>query len=348
MRYDVSRKLPQARAGAAVLAGLWIILLGAGPAQGATPITQADIPLVIDKPGKYVAVEDLSSPGGQPAITIASDHVHLDLGGFALSGPADETEDCRGGETSVGIALAGSKLRLTGGTVQGFGFGVLLSGAGASRLERLTVTENCSCGILSLKSSGNHVERNDVSANFGTGICVSQSDGNRFHANRVNGNSRLSFAVDYGFLIVQSEGNAVTSNDISGNGGEIGGDGIFLAASESNVIRNNVVNRNTGSGVQLGGDTQKNTIQGNVLNENLIGIRFSNFNQGNLVQGNTANGNVAAGIFLDFGSTGNTLRNNTALRNFTDLADFNSGPDCPNTWRNNTFVTEGGNVSCIQ
>src|SRR5215213_5439460 len=140
MHYDMGRKLFQTRAGVVVLAGLWIALLGAERAQGATPITQADIPLVIDQPGRYVAVEDLSSPGGQPAITIASDHVQLDLDGFALSGPADEADDCSGGETSVGIALAGSKLRLTGGTVQGFGFGILLSGAGASRLDRLTVT----------------------------------------------------------------------------------------------------------------------------------------------------------------------------------------------------------------
>jgi hypothetical protein len=65
MRYNMSRKLSQTRAGVVVLVGLWIALLGAGPAQGATPITQADIPLVIDQPGRYVAVENLSSPGGQ-------------------------------------------------------------------------------------------------------------------------------------------------------------------------------------------------------------------------------------------------------------------------------------------
>src|ERR1051325_6701033 len=104
MQYGMGRKLSQARAGAAVLAGLWIALLGAGPAQGAIPIAQTDIPLVIDEPGQYVVVEDLSSPGDQPAITIAADHVQLDLHGFALSGPADGTDDCSGGEASVGIA----------------------------------------------------------------------------------------------------------------------------------------------------------------------------------------------------------------------------------------------------
>jgi parallel beta-helix repeat protein len=348
MRHDPGRQLAKGRPGFAVLAGLWITLLGAGPATGATPIAQADVPLIIDQPGKYVVVENLSSAGGQPAITIRSDHVDLDLNGFALSGPVDEAEDCRGGVTSVGIASAGSKLRLAGGTVQGFGFGILLSAAGANRLDRLTVTGNCACGILSLNSSGNHVSGNDVSANFGTGVCLSQSEGNRFHANRVNGNSRLSFAVDFGFLIIQSAGNVITSNDISGNGGAIGGDGIIMAASEGNVIRNNIVNRNTGSGIQMAGSTQNNTIRGNVFNENLIGIRFTNFNSGNLVEGNTATGNVAAGIFVDFGSTANIFRNNMALSNFTDLADFNSGPGCPNTWRKNTFVTEGGNVGCIQ
>ena len=68
------QSLPKSIRGLTALVGLSMILLGSNALLGsnsgmsATPITQADIPLIIDQPGRYVVTENLSAPAGLTAI----------------------------------------------------------------------------------------------------------------------------------------------------------------------------------------------------------------------------------------------------------------------------------------
>ncbi|MET0166478.1 MAG: hypothetical protein ABW318_15925, partial [Vicinamibacterales bacterium] len=84
------RSLAKSMRGLTALVGLSFILLGSNTLLGnntgmaATPITQADIPLIIDQPGRYVVTENLSAPADLTAITVQADHVHLSLNGFTL------------------------------------------------------------------------------------------------------------------------------------------------------------------------------------------------------------------------------------------------------------------------
>ena len=87
------RSVPKPIRGLTVLVGLSMIVLGSNALLGsnsgmsATPITQADIPLIIDQPGHYVVTENLSVPAGLTAITIQADHVRLDLNGSPCQDP---------------------------------------------------------------------------------------------------------------------------------------------------------------------------------------------------------------------------------------------------------------------
>jgi parallel beta-helix repeat protein len=332
------RSLPKPMRGLTALVGLSIILLGSDALRGsnsgmaATPITQTDIPLVIDQPGRYVVTENLSAPVGPPAITIQADHVRLDLNGFTLSGPINAADDCIEGGVGLGIQVAGPPedpvvgIHITDGTVRGFDTGILLSNASASHLNALRVTAACSHGILLENANDNHVNRNSFSANFGTGVGVGNSSKNTFHKNTVNDNARLSES-NFGYLFASSHGNVISANDVSGNGaGNDIVDGILLAGSNSNTIQNSTVNRNGSFGIQIL-SSSSNTIRASITNENgRYGIRLDGLSTENFIHGNTTNGNIV-GILVEPDSDGNAFLRNTALGNITDLGDFSLALD---------------------
>jgi parallel beta-helix repeat protein len=345
------RRLPKPVRGLTALVGLSIIMLGSTGSVAPTPITQADIPLIIDQPGRYIVTENLSAPVGPPAITIQADHVRLDLNGFTLSGPINAAADCIQGGVGLGIEVAGTPedpvvdVRITDGAVRGFVTGIQLSNASASPLNALTVTSTCSCGIFLFNANDNHVNQNSASTNFGSGVCAIGSKKNKFHRNSVNDN--VLGDEGFGYLFISSDNNVISANDISGNGVEGGFDGILLAGSNNNTIHGSKLQRNGGAGIHIL-SSSNNTIRANIANANgVYGIRLDNINTGNLIQGNTTNGSIA-GIVVDFGASENTITRNTALDNITDLHDSNFGPGCPNAWTNNTFVTKSGNIACIE
>ena len=89
------------------------------------------------------------------------------------------------------------------------------------------------------------------------------------------------------------------------------------------------------------------------ITETVLSLKFANGNGfvgiaavsgGHSIRDNTANGNFA-GIVLFNGSTGNTVKGNTALTNlFVDLFDENANCDS-NMWTSNVFNT--ANQACI-
>lgn len=105
------------------------------------------------------------------------------------------------------------------------------------------------------------------------------------------------------------------------------GDGIVLFNSSDNVIRNNTVDHNgpfDGIGV-VGGDSARNTIEGNTVINNDIpssatinqddGIRLEPDTANNIVRGNTVTDNGLDGIAVFADSTGNTLQGNKVRHN---------------------------------
>jgi hypothetical protein len=60
------------------------LLLAAPAVQACVPITA--VPATISAPGTYCLTGDLTHPGSGTAISIAADHVTLDLGGYSITG----------------------------------------------------------------------------------------------------------------------------------------------------------------------------------------------------------------------------------------------------------------------
>ncbi|MFZ5453194.1 MAG: right-handed parallel beta-helix repeat-containing protein [Thermodesulfobacteriota bacterium] len=109
-----------------------VILLGLVLLSSATALADGDfypggplgtritsLPYTISAPGSYYLGGNLSYTGGD-GITIASDHVTLDLMGFTITGP---------GSTNCGIYMNGRKnVEIRNGTVSSWGHGILEEG----------------------------------------------------------------------------------------------------------------------------------------------------------------------------------------------------------------------------
>lgn len=187
----------------------------------------AGFPVSISTPGSYRLTSDLVVAVDQRAISAsaASKPIHLDLGGFAISGPATCTGEpaaCTGtgAGTADGVSAGGGNATIRNGTVRGFGNAGVVAGAG-STLEDMVLEQNGDDGF---RGSGGGSRRITV-----RGCRIRQ-----------NGNDGMSLAWqdgdgDYG-------GNLVEDNIVAGNGG----DGIRIAGG---VVRRNVLISNGGFGI---------------------------------------------------------------------------------------------------
>jgi len=188
------------------------------------------------------------------------------------------------------------------GTVSGFGIGVLILGVGNT--------------ISDVTATGNRI---------GIIVCCEGSE-NRIVGNIANGN--------------------LSGNGVIGVGIQEGDGG------RNNVIAGNTANGNDAWGILLVDQTPpplppKNaTVTGNVASYNgdggilLVFSAIGNVVRGNEVIGN-ANWGILSGSFTANFPDDNLIQGNTALDSgFVDVADFD--PACANTWKSNTFSTEGG------
>jgi len=304
---------------------------GATPAQAATQITSC--PFVISQPGEYELGADLTCPGS--AILITASDVHLTLAGFTLTGPNNGT--------GVGIRVQGTAaqpltdVHINGGTVQKFGLGIFLQYVNESHVNGMFSQDNVlgalsGDGIKLEHSADNHVNGNTFTRNNGFGVRLVDADGNQFNTNVITEN--IGLQRDGGVILTEgSTDNRFTSCDISRNG-EVGF-WIFDRASGGNLIQGCVINDNDVlQATAMAGIivlSNNNTIRGNEVNRNRVGISITTGANGNLIQSNTA---------LD-----NRIR---------DMQDFNL-PLCVNTWKSNAFVIDnetgtefGPDAGCIR
>lgn len=298
-------------------------------ASAAAEMTACPVTLItcgdnITLPGRYRLAADCPLDGTDgTAIGIRASDVHLDLAGHTVSGPSTQSDVCTL-SSPVGISVDGSNVHVHGGTVEGFLHGILVFGDD-NHLNGLTVRKNCHglhlSGAHDNGAHDNHVNGNNVSGNFGNGVTFANgSKNNNINSNDINDNGRG------GVLVLDSDDNVISSNNISGNKRS----GVALLGSNNNTIRSNRVNDHAlASGIYL-----------RVSNNN-------NMSNNNTIEGNTAKHNNI-GIELELGVSGNFIRGNTALENtFSDLRDVNSS--CMNTWKNNTFFSQGDSpAGCIE
>jgi nitrous oxidase accessory protein len=118
--------------------------------------------------------------------------------------------------------------------------------------------------------------------------------------------------VYIGIQVQTSTYSLIQGNTVSDNGAQ----GIDLSLnSNHNSILNNTLNGNGEEGIAIGGlASTENTIQGNVITDNKIGIRFASGAGSNKIIGNSIEVNAMEGLLLQ-SSSENTIEMNNFIDN---------------------------------
>lgn len=235
------------------------------------PISSAGY--TITNSGSYYLTTNLTTTSH--GIIIRSDHVTLDLMGFALTG--DRGTSDRGVWLDGATNATVSDVVVYNGIVYGFGYGVYCEYGNNSRFERLMVSSNYYHGIYLYGQSG--VCNGNMIRN-----CVVKANGS-------NG------MILYGWTAGQCNGNTVESCLIADNGDF----GIRLSASsgscEGNTIKHCVLTANVNRGISIdpanGNRVEDNHITGQGLWGILTSSCSNNFILRNTCVGYTANFNLS-------------------------------------------------------
>lgn len=260
----------------------------------------AGLPVTIDSRGIFRLTGDLKLPDENTnGIVIRSDHVTLDLGGFAIQGPVG----CTGTPTTctpstgtgVGISVSPpggpQGVRIQNGIVTGVGNdGIRISNQ--SEVRNVTIRSNGLNGIGI--GSDSRIVDNVVALNGGFGIAAGVDvvvSGNAVSANGLSGISVVSGAL--------VSGNVANQNGAAG-----------IVALLNSTIADNVLRSNQSSGILAGSGAtvSRNTVASNSAS----GIVAT---AGSVVSGNTSYGNAANGIQCTDACLviGNSARSNGAF-----------------------------------
>jgi hypothetical protein len=197
---------------------------------------------VINKPGSYTLVSNLSAVGD--CLVVSTEGVSIDLAGFALMG--DGTGTAIKGPKLSSAAIPGIRTVVRNGDISHFARAIDIAGT----VERVVVTSNHDGIMVSVGT----VRGNTVQSNSETGIGI--TDG--LVANNV--------VIANGTGISVSEAAVITGNEVSGNRIGIDASGI------GSVVTVNVLGGNSEIGVRIRcpSNLTNNSVVGSATNVVLI------------------------------------------------------------------------------
>lgn len=315
----------------------------------------ASLPFLIEQPGSYYLVSNLTASGY--GIFVATNGVTLDLMGFSIVGDGD-TVDCGiAVDGSPGAPVCGAVVR--NGTVRNFGNGIKVEDAIGGRFERLALVQNtvdgvwfhavegkCNANVLSEcaigsnalygigwsvdqgECEGNTIADCTVFANGWHGIYlrgarsgdgITRCDGNAIVRCAVVDNAFSGIVLD-GSGLGRCAGNRIADCTVSGNRQY----GIFLDAHDSGACRGNMiagcaVAGNADDGIRLSGfpdgSCDGNAVVGCVVHRNGDDGIDLNLARGNRVEGNHLTGQSAGYGISCQATSSNLLLRNSAVGN---------------------------------
>ncbi|MHA2096168.1 MAG: right-handed parallel beta-helix repeat-containing protein, partial [Candidatus Hodarchaeales archaeon] len=139
------------------------------------------------------------------------------------------------------------------------------------------IFENGWTGINIWRSHNNVIDTNTISNNGGQGIWIGESRSNEILNNVVEfsgADSGVNLYYSYDHFI---SGNTITTGFSSGFFGAFFG--ILLEESNGNIITDNLVFDTEGPGIQLFGTSSHNTILGNTIHHNGMGIGIDSYTE---------------------------------------------------------------------
>ena len=294
-----------------------------------------------------------------PALVVTKDNVVIDLGGFAIIGPA-----AAGGD-APGILLKNVKgVTVRKGTIRGFEAGVAIAGGANNVIENVTCEDNVGTtegnfgdGITVNASNGNVIRGNTIRRNgpFAGISLVGACAKNEIRDNVITDNNMLPGDPSQGRqdMGIRLEGPAANNNKIIGNT-------VTGSGAEGICILPTCANPQTGCAGTPG--NEGNEVSGNMCHNNGTsgqgsGIRLFAVPQPvaaskTTITENVANDNKTFGIAIDAvgaanpGPPKNKVTKNSARGNGQfDGYDGNT-PSCgSNTWKDNQFLT--ANQPCV-
>jgi hypothetical protein len=195
---------------------------------------------VLEEPGTYILVRDLSA-AGDAAITIRASNVTLDLNGNRISGP--------GTNTGTGILVSGATgVTIKNGYLRDHGFGVTVMNSNSVTLERLSITGRGiavaapppEVGIMIVNSKAVTVKHNNIySVGLGVFVRGTESRGNHIFENTITANLNGLLGICYNPAPGGTggpRGDTVERNAISGFE-----NAIQVNAGGPNVFKNNTL-----------------------------------------------------------------------------------------------------------
>jgi parallel beta-helix repeat protein len=221
-------------------------------------------------------------------IVIGADDITLDLNGHTIDGDGEPFEPCPDGEfCDVGLLNDGHDgITVRHGSVREFALGVFVGRARHNRVLRISSSRNVFFGFVVARSARSVVRNSSGSGNLppdGDGMGVFGS-----HDVRVVGNSFRHNPL--GIHVQDSTNNVIRGNLISRNSGQ----GIKIDANR-NQVRRNLCVRNLGECIIVNGN--RNVIAGNRARRNGVGIGIEK-GRGNVVARNVVVDARFQGIYL--------------------------------------------------
>jgi hypothetical protein len=210
---------------------------------GVTPSDAAGFPVTIDQGGSYRLTGNLAVPNeNTTAIAISVEGVTLDLNGFSISGPSNQSGPSG---TGVGVYASAGDVSVVNGIVRGMGStGVIIDAR--SRAENLHLYYNLT-GII---------------AGFDSLIVGVNASRNRQNGMYVAGDSTITRSIANENIqdgIYAGSRSNITNNTANDN------DRCGIAASADSLVLNNGVSRNISHGLSLSAGTG---YAQNIVNEN--------------------------------------------------------------------------------
>lgn len=275
------------------------------------------------------------------SVVFNSDQITLDCAGFSIYGA----------RTGFGITANRADSTIKNCTVDGFAYGIFLSGATGGTLENNTLSNNLYYGAWLYNSNDSTVSGNTANFNTYKGFFLEGSNLSTVTENIATDNSA---GID-----VRGYKNTLTYNTVSASDTAIVVYGVDYDAYD-NTISNNVANDNRYNGIEVN-SSNNTTASYNVANGNtFFGVYFkdsadavingnwadSNGQTGiyvgatllsdhrTLVSGNSAAGNAASGLRLDRSARNTVVSNNLTANGQQGMILRESGD---NTIQDNTM-----------
>jgi parallel beta-helix repeat protein len=221
-------------------------------------------------------------------IVIGADGIALDLNGYTVDGDGEPFEPCPDEEFCViGLLNDGHDgITVRNGSVRGFKFGVFVGRARHNRVLGISSTRNVFFGFVVAESA-----RSLVRGSSGSGNLAPDGDGmGVFGSHDVRIVDNLFRHNPLGLHVADSTDNVIRGNLISRNSGI----GIIIEANR-NQVRRNRCRRNSGECILVHG--YRNVIAGNRARGDGAGIGIEQ-GRGNIVARNVVRGARFQGIYL--------------------------------------------------